>query len=69
VKRTLTLKREHLAELSSGELERINAAGETGPQPTPPVYAPRTLPVRDCLAGTLDSDVICPVYTYGTCAC
>jgi hypothetical protein len=50
-RRTLALKREALTELRSEELAWINGGnGPTGPEPTPPVYAPKTLPLDDCFA-------------------
>ena len=47
--RSLTLRRESLVELTTAELS-FRGAGEGDPQPTPPVWAPRTLVVRECLA-------------------
>ena len=52
MKRTLTLRRETLTELGTGALAAIAGANgpTTGPQPTPPVYAPRTLVLEECFA-------------------
>ena len=54
MKRTLSLTREALTSLTTDEMAAFGAAGD--PQPTPPIYAPRTLPPRECLA---DSALVC----------
>lgn len=73
MKRTLALKRESLTELSTDELALLRAAGgETDPQPTPPQGLPVTLAVKECLATTQDSMVVCSgdCITYrASCAC
>lgn len=57
--RRLVLRREALAPLSTDEMAALaGAGGGGGPQPTPPVYAPRTLDVKECVA-TLDSVLVC----------
>ena len=38
MKRTLSLKRETLTDLTTAELAYIAGGDPTGPQPTPPVY-------------------------------
>ncbi len=58
MKRTLTLKRESLTVLTTEEMSFFGA-GEGDPQPTPPIWAPRTLVVKECLATTQDSMVVC----------
>lgn len=71
MRRTLSLKRESLTALTTDELSMLVAAGEGDPQPTPPWYAP-TSPVKDCLATTQNSMVVCSgdCMTRGTsCAC
>ena len=58
--RSLVLRREALAPLTTDEMAALAAAGGgTGPQPTPPVYAPRTLHVEECVGPTLDSMLVC----------
>lgn len=55
--RKLALKKATLTELGTDDLRDIAGGNETGPQPTPPVYAPTyqctgnylTLPVQRCL--------------------
>lgn len=65
--RRLTLKRETLTELTADEL-RFFGAGEGDPEPTPPIFAPRTLPLRDCFATTQDSVVVCSQSCFSNCA-
>lgn len=51
MRRTLRLRRETLTELGTDALATIAGGdGPTGPQPTPPVYAPRTLVLEECFA-------------------
>lgn len=70
----LTLKREHLNALTTDEMARV-AGGNSqgcGPQPTPPIFAPQTLPLKECLATSQDSMLVCSgdCMTYGaSCAC
>jgi len=59
--RTLTLRRESLTALTDPELAALGGAGDT--QPTPPAYAPTT-PVRDCLATTQETRLVCPGPTW-----
>ncbi|HEV2889034.1 MAG TPA: hypothetical protein VGX28_01525 [Frankiaceae bacterium] len=49
MKRTLTLRRETLTELGT-DLLAVVGGNTGGPQPTPPVYAPRTLVLEECFA-------------------
>lgn len=72
MKRTLSLRREALTELTTDELASFRGAGPTDPQPTPPWYVTHTLSPKDCLATTQDSAVVCSgdCMTRGTtCAC
>lgn len=66
MQRTLMLKRETLTDLTADEL-RFFGAGETDPQPTPPVFAP-TLPLKDCFATTQDSMVQCSGSCFSNCS-
>ena len=50
MKRSLTLRRETLTELGTDALAAIAAGNGSGPQPTPPIYAPRTLVLEECFA-------------------
>ena len=50
MKRSLTLRRETLTELASAELAAVAGGNESGPQPTPPIFAPRTLVIEECFA-------------------
>lgn len=72
--RRLTLRRETLAALTTDEMARVAGGNsqDCGPQPTPPVFAPRTLPLKECFATTQDSVLVCSgtCTSYGTtCAC
>lgn len=71
--RRLVLRREALAPLSTDEMAALaGAGGGGGPQPTPPIYAPPTLDVKECVRTSFDSAVVCSggCMTYGTtCAC
>ena len=49
MKRTLTLRREALAELGTDALAAVGA-GLGDQQPTPPQYAPPTLVLEECFA-------------------
>lgn len=57
MKRTLSLKREALIELTTEEMAAF--AGASPPDPTPPVFLPHTLNPRECLATTQDSVIFC----------
>ncbi|HEX8003081.1 MAG TPA: hypothetical protein VF519_10350 [Mycobacteriales bacterium] len=71
--RRLVLRSEHLSDLTSTELEHVNAAaGGTGPQPTPPYYGPPTLHAEECVNTTNFSVYVCSVgcITFAqTCVC
>lgn len=62
MKRTLTLRREALTALTPHELAAFGGAGEGDPDPTPPIFAPNTIPLGECL----NSRAIC---TAGSCPC
>lgn len=67
MKRTLSLTREALTALTTEEMTFVGA-GDTGPQPTPPVWAPRTLAVKECLATSQDSLAACSNSCLSGCA-
>ena len=50
MRRALTLRRETLAELGTDALAVVGGGDTGGPQPTPPLYAPRTLVLEECFA-------------------
>ena len=61
--RRLTLRRESLAALTTDELAVVaGAAGPTGPEPTPPVYTPRTVNLDDCFVLYVTGN--CPDITF-----
>lgn len=52
MKRTLSLRRESLTELTTDELASFGGAGPTDPQPTPPQYLTNTLVPKVCIPTT-----------------
>jgi hypothetical protein len=53
--RRLTLRREAIAALTTDELAVVaGAAGPTGPEPTPPIFAPRTVQYNDCVSDLIN---------------
>ena len=68
--RRLSLKREPLTALTTDEMALVAGGNSTdcGPQPTPPVYAPRTLPLDECFATTQPSRLACVSYG-ASCTC
>ncbi|HEV2891187.1 MAG TPA: hypothetical protein VGX28_12500 [Frankiaceae bacterium] len=48
MKRSLSLKREALVALTTDEMTFVGA-GESGPQPTPPVWFTKTLAATGCV--------------------
>jgi len=57
MKRTLSLKRESLAALTTAELDGLAGAGSVDTSPI--WFEPNSLNPRECLATTQDSQVMC----------